>query len=397
MTQIARSGFRRPSLKQVLSFLYVWLMVGFASGTLVLVAPVRWITQLAHWREWSQTTENVLMMGVIGVYVLASLAVAVALTRLLFQYRARAFKYGLVLGVTGLAGSALWGWSNPAVYATMAGGVAAGEVEVTTAAGGVFLFGPYPSRERLAELKSEGVTAVVSLQHPAVVPFEPQGIEDEKAWTGELGIEFIHAPMLPWVSDNTASLEIIRKVATEGTGKYYVHCGLGRDRVNVVRRMLERMGAQTAGGQLAKAMDWQDRVDQGMSKMERGELEKIGTRVWLVPSPNDHELFGNMLAGQAGTLVLLLDPTQPDQRAQLDKMTRLFDQYGLEYRKRPLEAGDPSTAEKIVQEILRDQGAVTVVAPNTAPNEGAEVAETFLEAWRAGIQVPEPKPTDQEG
>jgi hypothetical protein len=207
-------------------------MVGFATGTFVLVAPVRWITGFAQGRGWSESAEDVLMMGVIGVYVLASVALALAVTRLLFQSHARALKYALVLGVTTLAGSALWGWTNPAVYATMAGGIRGDAV--ATRSGAVFLFGPYPDRQRLEELKAEGVTAVVSLQHPAVMPFEPKGIADEKAAAAELGIRFIHAPMLPWVSDNTASLEIVRRLATEETGRFYVHCGLGRDRVNVV-------------------------------------------------------------------------------------------------------------------------------------------------------------------
>src|SRR5688500_13609833 len=95
---------RRPTAKHVGVFFYVWLMVGFASGTLVLLAPARWITDLARGRGWGQSAENFLMMAVIGIYVVASLAVAVTLTRLLFQHRARAFKYGVVLGMTGLAG-----------------------------------------------------------------------------------------------------------------------------------------------------------------------------------------------------------------------------------------------------------------------------------------------------
>jgi protein tyrosine phosphatase (PTP) superfamily phosphohydrolase (DUF442 family) len=378
---------RRPSGKQVFGFLYVWLMVGFAAGTLVLVAPVRWITDFAHGHGWSQGTEDVIMMGVIGLYLAASLAITIALTRLLFQYRARAFKYGLIVGVTGMAGSALWGWSNPAIYATMAGGMDGESVE--TESGVVFLFGPYPSRERLEELKAEGISGVISLQHPAVVPFEPEGIQKERAWTEELGLRFIHAPMLPWVSDNRAALETIGRVATEGVGRFYVHCGLGRDRVNVVKHMLERMGVKTEGTQLAQAMGWQERVDQGMKKMARGEAERIGTRVWLVPSPNEHEIFGNMLAGQAGLVVLLLDPARDS--VALAQMTRLFDEYAVEYERRPLSADDVITAQQIVQEIRREQRPVTVVAPSTRPHDGAEIADLFLEAWKTGTAIPEPE------
>ena len=246
-------GRRRPTPRQIGTFLYVWLTVGFASGTLVLLAPARWITALARARDWGQDAENLLMMGTIGIYVVASFAVALALTRLLFQNRALAFKYSLLLGMTTLAGAALWGWGNPAVYASLSGGGRASEA-LTTESGAVFFFGPYPDRAKLEALKAEGITAVISLQHPAVVPFEPQGIAAEKQATQELGIRFVHAPMLPWVSDNAAALATIRRVATEETGRFYVHCGLGRDRVNVVMHLLEQMGAETGRSEVERAM-----------------------------------------------------------------------------------------------------------------------------------------------
>lgn len=380
---------RRPSWKQIATFLYVWLMIGFASGTLVLVAPVRWITGYVHGRGWSPSAENVLMIGVIGIYLLASLALSLALTRLLFQSRARAFKYALVLGMTTLAGSALWGWSNPAVYASMAGGME--DEQVATKSGAVILFGPYPDHQRLAQLKLEGVTTVISLQHPAVQPFEPQGIAAERAATAELDLRFVNAPMLPWVSDNAASLELIKRTVTaKQRGKIYIHCGLGRDRVNVVKHMLEHWGITGGGTQLAKALAWQDRIDAGLPPMERGDLQRIGTDVWLVPAPNDAELFGGMLAGQAGEIVLLLDPADPAQREELEHMRRLFEQYGVDYVSRPLRADDAATAERIVQEIRAKNRPTTVVAPFLRPHRGAEVGDAFLEAWRLGTGLPKP-------
>jgi len=41
-------------------------------------------------------------------------------------------------------------------------------------------FGPYPTYEELRKLQDDGYTAVVSLLHPAVVPFEPKLISDER-------------------------------------------------------------------------------------------------------------------------------------------------------------------------------------------------------------------------
>jgi protein tyrosine phosphatase (PTP) superfamily phosphohydrolase (DUF442 family) len=372
-------GRRRPRPRQIGTFLYVWLTVGFASGTLVLLAPARWITALARERNWGQDAENILMMGMIAIYVVASFAIALALTRLLFQNRALAFKYSLLLGMTTLAGAALWGWGNPAVYASLSGGGRASET-LTTESGAVFFFGPYPDRAKLEALKAEGITAVISLQHPAVVPFEPQGIAAEKQATEELGIRFIHAPMLPWVSDNTAALETIRRVASEESGRFYVHCGLGRDRVNVVMHLLEQMGAETGRSEVERAMAWEDREAAGLASMERGKPQRIAQDVWLVPRPNEHELFGNMLAGQAGLVVLLLDPADREQRAGLTEMIGLFGSYAVDYLERPLRPDERARARAIAEEVLRGPRPVTVVVPDMPPFDG-EVAKVFLAEW----------------
>src|SRR5205085_11387192 len=114
----------------------------------------------------------------------------------------------------------LYAWMNPGrMLAAMAGGTPGGSL--ATASGAHFIFGAYPDEATLRELKRQGVTAVISLQHPAVVPFEPASIEAEKKASARVGLEFIHAPMLPWVSDNRAALEQIRCIAAPGRRVYY--------------------------------------------------------------------------------------------------------------------------------------------------------------------------------
>jgi hypothetical protein len=119
-----------------------------------------------------------------------------------------------------------------------------------------------------------------------------------------------------------------------------------------------------------------------MKAMERGEVQELGDGVWMVPRPNEHELFGNMLAGQAGTLVLLLDPTDPEQRAAITQATGLFDQFDVPYLRRPLPAGERDEALAIAREVLAGPRPITVVVPATAPHDGAEVAQLFRDAWR---------------
>lgn len=382
----------------LLTFLYMWLMVGFFAGTAVLLGPVKWVTSALEAANWSQSGEDLMLKGVILAYVVMSVLASRWLVQRMYRSERRPVRLGIPMMATVLAGLSLWAWMNPGrMLAHVAGGT---ETELTLESGAQFLFGPYPDRARLAELKEQGVTAVVSLQHPTV-PIEVPGIRAERATAAEMGLTFIHAPMLPWVSDNEASLEVIRALVREGRGTYYVHCGLGRDRVNMVRHLIERTGVPTnsATGAYA-ALTFEDRQRQyeegevPSPGFERGLLTELEPDVWLVPHPNDRELFGYMLAGQVEHVVTLLDPSDPEQAAWLDDQQRLFRQQGVPLTVAPLRPGDLATAGRIVDSLQSLPRPIAIVAPRTTwtdyegSGENAEVAATLYRAYTAGAGGP---------
>ena len=69
----------RPSVKGTAAFCYVWLMLGFLTGTLVLLGPVRWLTNILRSRGYAQTTENLAIDCLIVVYVATSARLSYAL------------------------------------------------------------------------------------------------------------------------------------------------------------------------------------------------------------------------------------------------------------------------------------------------------------------------------
>lgn len=206
-------------------------------------------------------------------------------------------------------------------------------------------------------------------------------------------MQFIHAPMLPWVSDNAAALERVRGLMNGGTGKYYVHCGLGRDRTNVVRRMLEAEGAGR-GVKMATASDLQRastfadrlRLPPAQRDMQRGGVRELEPGVWLVPHPNPAELSGYMLAGQVRTVVLLLDPSNPEQRAWRDELEAAFRRSAVAFEERPLRPGETARAAAVAAEVRRLPHPVAVVAPHTPYGNGnrypgTEAAVAFQQAY----------------
>jgi hypothetical protein len=98
-------------------------------------------------------------------------------------------------------------------------------------------FGPYPDARRLEKLEDEGYDGVITLLKPSI-PFENVLLEQELQQGEETGIEIYSYPMLPWVSENEESLAAINELVAGSESRYYIHCYLGKHRVELVRREL---------------------------------------------------------------------------------------------------------------------------------------------------------------
>jgi hypothetical protein len=359
----------------------MWLLVGLVLGTAVLVGPVRLITEGMGRAGWEQSSQDHVLIVVILLYLVLSMLLTRWIVGAMFRTRNRNTRWAIAAVFTLLAAGTAWEWSNPAkMLAGLAGGGDGGFFRVS--GGAQFIFGAYPDEAKLRELKREGVTAVISLQHPGVV-IEREGISAEKDATQKLHMNFIQAPMLPWVSDNAASLEKLRVIARTGRGIIYVHCGLGRDRVNVAKRIIEAEGNKIAlSNDVKAATSFADRP----VPFERGSLAHIDHGKWLIPYPNKHEMFGFVLGGQGGHVVSLLDPLDPEQAAWNTEMESLMKQYAIPFTMRPLPADDPAKAVEIATEVQAMAEPVTVIVPVTPMEDGkprphTQAALAFLKAY----------------
>src|SRR5438105_7392231 len=359
----------------------MWLLVGLVLGTAVLVGPVRLVTEGMGRAGWEQSSQDHVLIVVILLYLVLSLLLTRWIVGVMFRARNRNTRWAIAAVFTLLGAGTAWEWSNPAkMLAGIAGGGNGGSY--TVAGGPQFIFGAYPDEPRLEQLRREGVTAVISLQHPGVV-IEREGISAEKDATHKLHLNFIQAPMLPWVSNNDESLEKLREIARKGKGVYYVHCGLGRDRVNVAKRIIEAEGRKIAlGADIKAATSFADRP----TPFERGSLAHLDHGKWLIPYPNKHEMFGFVLSGQAGQVVSLLDPLDPQQAEWNREMEPMMKEYAIPFVMRPLSANDLAKALEIAKEVKEMPQPVTVIAPETPLEDGkartkTQAAFAFLSAY----------------
>lgn len=145
-----------------------------------------------------------------------------------------------------------------------------------------FTFGPYPDEEQIKKLKAEGYDGVITLLSPSLV-FEKTLLEQEKEAGEKHGLTIHSFPMLPWIGDNKASLEGIRSLIKEQPeGRFYLHCYLGKHRVDMARDViLKEAGLEEVNDLTILPSDF-----------ERGNVYSYEEeRIILGPFPTDEEWF----------------------------------------------------------------------------------------------------------
>jgi len=99
------------------------------------------------------------------------------------------------------------------------------------------LIGPYPEPKEWERLKEDmGIDVLVSLMDPAS-KIEGGFVEKEKAFAAKYGMEFKNFPMdflhLSDKGNEEQAVLLTNHILKSGGQKFYVHCYLGRHRVQV--------------------------------------------------------------------------------------------------------------------------------------------------------------------
>ncbi len=367
------------TLGNLFRFFWIWGCVGFTLGTGTLQGPARWIVSYAREKGWSEDAEGLAVKAVILVLVVVSLIVSIWIARAIAATGTKHLRYGIPILITVFALAEMWLWMNPALMQNPATPASATQTAN-------FTFGAYPSENRLRELKEDGYTAVVTLLHPAVIPFEPKLLADEKKAAALVGIDLIHLPMLPWIGENEESLERARELARDLEARFYIHCYLGRDRIRLVQRVIEnelggglianqRIDNQTGGGSL-----------ESFETFERGGLFHHDAGVWVTPYPTAEEFVVLMGVGNAATIVSLLDPEKPDDARWLELEKQQFASVGLPVKVRSLAPRpfDPEAALQLAKELLTMPPPVIVHAFLGADSGRSAQAEGLWMALATG-------------
>jgi hypothetical protein len=325
--------------------------------------------------------------------VIASLLVARKLMLVSERSRDPRVRLGIPIVATIPALAALWAWQDPGkMLASFAG---SSTESLRTSSGILFEFGAFPDSAHLVELKRRGLTAVISLQSPQV-PVERAGIAEEERVTKSLGIKLVHAPMLPWFSRNEDALKTIGNIARTGRGLYYVHCGLGRDRVNIAKKYVEDLHLKAATGRGYHAgLGFEYRT----APLANGPVFKLAPGVWMIPFPDREEIYGCILEGSPGTVVFAVDADDPAQRAMLDTARSILTPLAFPFVNLPVHYRDSRSVAAAADSIHRIPPPLTVIVASTpgrnennvlvSGQEGVAFRKAFSrQPARFGFQAP---------
>lgn len=339
--------------------LYKWLLLGYVFVTIffplgfytLLAGPSKWIIEAALKYSWTEQSEKLVQRFVILLLIVVSLLLAL-LFKKFFLSKANSFlRYFSLTFLSVLFFTSVYFFTfKPEVFIKLGGVSMDNTMQSNIGSSGQtieFVMGAYPDLKQLRRLKESGYAGVVSLLSELVVPAEPNLIRQEDENAKKIGIKLIRIPMLPWVSGNNESIDKIHTLAKEGNGKYFVHCYLGRDRVNVFRKIVKDMGAKS----VALQKEILRHIDD-LQRFERGKYFKINSRVYLTPLPTDEEFFGYIVNGQFASVISLLDPKNPDDTTWIAKEKNILLRYGVHYVNLPVSDAKNRNAIKILLDSL---------------------------------------------
>lgn len=192
--------------------------------------------------------------------------------------------------------------------------------------GARFTFGPYPDEFQLKKLKEEGYDGVITLLSP-VIPFEKVLLEKEIAAGKQVGIKVYSFPMLPWVSSNQDAIQKIKELVRSNTGRYYVHCYLGKHRVNLAKQVIEEEQGMADTGH---GFIYPDSLERGML------LSYRNGRVLLGPYPTDEEWMNTIVRSGVREIISYLDPNNREDLPWIEKERKIAAEYGLKFKLMPV-------------------------------------------------------------
>lgn len=320
----------KNKIKSIILFLYLWLCIGFPLGLWVLLAgPSKWMTEYARSTDMEMSKENILGKLIIIVYVIVAFLLALFFHRTIKKSKNKVVKLFIpgIFSLILLTSVYIFSF-NPQWLISYSGGISSKNIKTQKDKYKQleFVYGAYPNEEIIKSLKEQGYDGIISLLHEMVIPAEPALMKDENELAEKYGIKLINMSMMPWISKNEKTLQDARKFIEKEKGLYYVHCYLGRDRVNIFKSVAKKFGVKTSSEETTTIRKIEDQPT-----WTRGDYFKLEEGVYLTPYPTDDEYTMFVLNDYFKTVISLLDNNVADNQPWITKEKKLLSDYSMNY------------------------------------------------------------------
>ncbi len=348
-----KKKFIKTDVYNAVIFLFTVLSLLVPLGLLNLtVGPIRMVSDFAAKENWTESNENLIQKIIVVLFFIFILFLTIKLNQFLKVNENKNFNHFIyfVLGI-GLFISVYIFSFEPEMLVNID---RINHVNKNVEA--EFHFGVYPDEAKMKELKEDGYVGVISLLHNMVFPAEPILMEKEGYNAKKVGIKLISVPMLPWIIENDASVLKIKYIAHHFKGKYYVHCYLGKDRVNVFRNIIKNENKKLIAYNTLGVKKLNE-----IKRFERGTIVKLKQNVFVTPYPTDEEFFAFILNGNIKTVVSILSSKVKDEKIRMEKESKIMKQYNQNYVNIPLlETDTDATLLKAIEKIKKLQEPMVI-------------------------------------
>lgn len=327
-----------PNKSRFFSKLLLWFVflstIGVGGGIFFLLFAVVPIEQVFTDKGWSQFKIDQVMKYFVFGWVAFGFLLSFLYYFLIVKKNRWFWTWALVAFSVLLCVSAVYYFMN-----TGTGVIQSSQGQIVE--GERFTFGPYPEKEDLELLHEKGYDGVITLLNPTL-PIEKPLLDQEKSNAEKAGLEVHSLPMLPWVGDNTKSIDRVKELIHQDEKKYYVHCYLGRHRVDVVKQVInEELGDDEYALKFLQP-----------TTLERGNLYYFPDQSIVIgPYPTDEEWFTRVGRGQVEEVVSLLPEGQFENWKKKEQKT--VGEMEMTYTPMPLPANPSLSQIKEVAEYVQ--------------------------------------------
>jgi hypothetical protein len=362
------------SVKNIALLIFLGLSIVLPAGLYMLtVGPSRMIADKARIENWSENQENLIQKITIFIFCILILIITLLLIKKFNKSTPFIQKLILILSSVSLFGTLYIFTFKPELLISNSETNDSFEKNE----GIEFYFGSYPDADKMEELKSENYTAIISLLHNMVIPAEPILMKKEADNATKTGIKLISIPMLPWIIENDSALIKIKQLAKNAKGKYYVHCYLGKDRVNVFKSIIEK-----ENNAIKIKNNFAGRNIDTISKFERGKIYKLNSDIYLTPYPTDEEFFSFIFNGKIKSVVSLMDTKISGEKPFIIREGNIMKQYNMNFKNFPVKYSETNKIKVLLDSINKLPKPLIIHNFSTQSSE----TEKFVSAIKSKIK-----------